>query len=168
MRLDLSVLGWIHTVACVAAIWLGAVNLLRTKGTPLHRRIGQAYLCAIVVLSLTGLLIYRLNRFFFPHWLAIATLVLAVAAFTFARFRWPARLWYRAHMIATVLTYYLLLGGGVNEAFLRIDVLRRLSGGFPSPVIGWTHRVLMALTLMVLISLLIRHRSRRFGAALKQ
>jgi hypothetical protein len=37
-----------------------------------------------------------------------------------------------------VLTYYLLIGGGVNEVFLRVDVLRRLSGGFPSSLITIT------------------------------
>jgi pimeloyl-ACP methyl ester carboxylesterase len=44
-----------------------------------------------------------------------------------------------------VLTYYLLIGGGVNEVFLGVDVLRRLSGGFPSPLITITQSALLAL-----------------------
>src|ERR1700676_27408 len=125
MRLDLSVLGWIHTLASVAALALGGLNLARREGTRLHRRIGQAYLCAILVVGVTSLAIYSQNRFFFPHWIAVATLVLTVLAYLFAYFRRPAALWLRGHIASTVLTYYLLVGGGVNELFLRVDVLRQ-------------------------------------------
>jgi uncharacterized membrane protein len=44
MRLDLSFLGWIHSLCCIAALALGGINLARPKGTEVHRRIGQAYL----------------------------------------------------------------------------------------------------------------------------
>jgi hypothetical protein len=60
-----------------------------------------------------------------------------------------------------VLTYYMLIGGGVNEVFLRIDILRRLSGGFPSPLIGMTHLVLIALTAVALIWFNINSTTRR-------
>jgi uncharacterized membrane protein len=165
MRLDLSVLGWIHTIACVVALALGALNLARRKGTGAHRRIGQAYLWATLVVGVTSLGIYSQNRFFFPHWLAVATLVLTVLAYLFAHFRRPAKLWLRGHIASTVLTYYLLLGGGVNEAFLRIDTLRRLSGGFPSPLISATHLVLMTLTALALAWLMMNSRERRWPAA---
>jgi uncharacterized membrane protein len=151
MRLDLSLLGWLHTVACLVALVLGAVNLAQPKGTKLHRRIGQSYLCVIVFASVTSLGIYRQNRFFFPHRLAIATICLAGFAYAFAHFRWPPKLWLRGHISSIVLTYYMLIGGGVNEVFLRIDILRRLSGGFPSPLILMTHLGLIALTALALI-----------------
>jgi uncharacterized membrane protein len=165
MRLDLSVLGWIHTIACVVALALGGLNLARRKGTNIHRRVGQWYLWSILIVGVTSLGIYSQNRFFFPHWLAVATIALAGLAYLFAHFRWPAKLWLRGHITSTVLTYYLLLGGGVNEAFLRIDGLRQLSGGFPSPLITAAHLILMALTLAALAWLIMNSSERRWPAA---
>ena len=34
---------------------------------------------------------------------------------------------------------YILVGGGVNEMFLRVDVLRRLAPTLNSPAVGLTH-----------------------------
>jgi uncharacterized membrane protein len=162
MNLDLSLLGWLHTVACPAALVLGAVNLVQVKGTTRHRRIGQMYLGVIVFASITSLGIYSKNRFFFPHWLAIATICLAGVAYAFAHFKRPRNLWMRGHISSMVLTYYVLIGGGVNEVFLRIDILRRLSGGeFPAPPIRVTHLVLIALTALALVWFNINFSPRR-------
>jgi uncharacterized membrane protein len=161
MRLDLSFLGWIHSLCCIAALALGGINLARPKGTEVHRRLGHAYLLAIVAVGITSLGIYNQNRFFFPHWLAVITIVLAVFAYLFAHFGWPAKLWLQGHLTCTVLTYYLLVGGGVNEAFLRINVLRQLSGGFPSPLISMTQTLLLTLTALALAWLNVKHNQRR-------
>jgi uncharacterized membrane protein len=160
MYLDLSLLGWAHTLACLVALVLGTTNLVKRKGTRLHRRIGQWYLGTILLVCVSSLGIYRLHRFFFPHWLAIATIILAALAYGFAHFQMPRRFWLRGHIISTVLTFYMLIGGGVNEIFLRVTVLRRLAGGFPSPVIGLTQDVLMALTLLVLIWFNVKYSGR--------
>jgi uncharacterized membrane protein len=151
MRLDLSLLGWVHTLACLAALVLGATNLVGRKGSSAHRRVGHWYLCAILLVSVTSLGIYHLGRFFFPHWLAIATIAFAALAYTFAHFKRPRSLWLRCHIICTVMTYYLLIGGGVNEVFLRVDIVRRVSGGVGSLMNGLVHLILMGLTLIVLI-----------------
>jgi len=150
MGLELSFLGRVHSLCCIAALVLGGINLARPKGTEVHRRVGQAYLLAILAVGITGLGIYSQNRFFFPHWLAVITMVLAALAYLFAHFGWPAQVWLRGHFTCTVLTYYLLVGGGVNEAFLRINALRQLSGAFPSPLIGMTHLLLLTLTALAL------------------
>jgi uncharacterized membrane protein len=157
MRLDLSFLGWIHSLACVVALALGGINLARPKGTRRHRAIGQAYLWAMLVVGVTSLAIYGQGRFFFPHWLAVASLALTGLAYAFAHFRRPAGLWLHGHVTSTVLTYYLLIGGGINEAFLRVDVLCRLSGGFPSPLIGATHMAVLALTAIALVWLNVKY-----------
>jgi uncharacterized membrane protein len=164
MHLDLSLLGWLHTLACFAALGLGGANLLMRKATPLHRRVGQAYLCTLIFVCATSLGIYRHHMFFFPHYLAILTIILAAMSYAFAHVRRPARLWLRGHIAATVLSYYMLVGGGVNEVYLRVDVLRRLSGGFPSPMITKTHGILMGLTLLALIWFNVTAR-RRGGSA---
>ncbi|MGA3399330.1 MAG: hypothetical protein ABSC95_08920 [Acetobacteraceae bacterium] len=161
MNLNLSLLGWVHTLACLVALALGTTNLVQRKGTRLHRRIGHWYLATILLVCVTSLGIYRLHRFFFPHWLAIATIVLVALAYGFAHFQRPRRFWLRGHIISIVLSVYMLIGGGVNEVFLRVDVLRRLAGGFPSPVIGGTHYVVTALTLLVLIWFNVKYSGNR-------
>jgi hypothetical protein len=115
-----------------------------------HESSSKGYLLAILAVGITSLGIYSQNRFFFPHWLALITIVLAVFAYLFAHFCWPAQLGLRGHFTCTVLTYYLLVGGGVNEAFLRINALRQVSGGFPSPLIGMTHLFMLTLTALAL------------------
>ncbi len=42
-----------------------------------------------------------------------------------------------------LVSYYILIGGGVNEVFLRVNFLRRLIPNFDSPVIGMTHFAVM-------------------------
>ena len=42
-----------------------------------------------------------------------------------------------------LLSYYILIGGGVNELFLRIDFLRRLAPNLQSPMVGMTHFAVM-------------------------
>jgi uncharacterized membrane protein len=59
MNLDISPLGWIHTIASLCALVTGAVVLLRAKGTARHRAFGMAYLTGAAVTSLTALGIYR-------------------------------------------------------------------------------------------------------------
>jgi hypothetical protein len=105
----------------------------------------------------TSLGIYHQHRFFFPHWLAVATIILAGLAYVFAHFQRPRRIWLRGHIVCIVLTYYLLIGGGVNEVFLRVDAL----GGFRSRSIGMTHIVLIVLTLIVLVWYLVKFRGQR-------
>jgi uncharacterized membrane protein len=161
MRLDPSFLGWVHTLACLVALVLGAMNLVRRKGDGSHRRVGHWYLLSIVLVCVTSLGIYRLHRFFFPHWLAIVTIALAAVAYGFAHFRKPRPIWLRCHIISVVLTYYLLIAGGVNEVFLRVDVVRRLTGGFGSQANGMAHNILVGLTLILLVWFSVRYRSRQ-------
>jgi hypothetical protein len=93
--------------------------------------------------------------------LAIVTIVFAVLAYGAAHFQRPRQSWLRCHITSAVLTYYLLLGGGVNEVFLRVDMVRRLTGGFGSPTNARIHSALVGLTIIVLIWFNIRFSSWR-------
>jgi len=42
-----------------------------------------------------------------------------------------------------LVSLYILIGGGVNEVFLRVNFLRRLIPNLDSPVVGITHFVVM-------------------------
>lgn len=72
MKLDLSLLGWVHTAGCLCALALGAKVLIGQKGTSWHRLSGHLYLGSILVINLTALGIYRRGMFYFPHWFAVA------------------------------------------------------------------------------------------------
>ena len=112
--------GWLHTFACVLALYLGAVLLLSVQGTPRHRRLGRYYFVSMLVVNLSALLIYRMNVFFFPHWLAIITLlVLAVGYWVIIQK--PFKRWLGIHIFCVITSYYMLIGGAINEAFLRLD-----------------------------------------------
>lgn len=62
MRLaGISVVGWIHTVGCIAALVLGAVNLVAAKGTPQHKLRSSAYAVSMIVAMGLSLAIYRFD-----------------------------------------------------------------------------------------------------------
>jgi len=63
MNLDLLPLGWLHFVASLVALAVGAMILVRPKGTAVHRLRGRIYVLAAVVTSITALGIYRLAGF---------------------------------------------------------------------------------------------------------
>jgi uncharacterized membrane protein len=153
MNLDISPLGWIHTIASIFALVAGAVVLLGAKGTARHRAFGMAYLASAAVTSLTALGIYRIGIFFFPHWTAIAALALITAGFLCVRFGGKSAMWLRAHLTCMVASYYLLVGGGVNEVFLRVDVLHAAAPDvLHSRLVGIVHTAVAAAFLVMIIS----------------
>lgn len=148
--LNLAFLGWVHTLACVVAMAAFVPVMLARKGNRRHRVSGRVYAVAYVVLCVTSLGIYSRQRLWFPHWLAIAGLVVLAAGYLAARVK--PRGWRYAHLIAMLLSAYNLFGGAVNEMFLRVRPLRTLAGAniLASPIVGMTHGlVMMAFTLLI-------------------
>ena len=80
-----------------------------------------------------------------PHWFGIATPVVVATGFAFAHLKRP-RGWMHLHLTCMIASYYMLIGGGVNEVFLRVDVLRRIVPEMlNSPLVGTIHFAVMAL-----------------------
>jgi uncharacterized membrane protein len=152
MNLDLFPLGWVHLVASLAALAVGMLVLLRPKGTPL----------TLLVTSVTALGIYRRGIFFFPHWLAIAALIVTTAGVLAAHFKIPQKAWLHLHLTCLLTSLYILVGGGVNEVFLRVDVLRRLAPSLNSPAVGLTHLgvIIVFLALIGYFNAMVLRRSR--------
>jgi uncharacterized membrane protein len=139
MNLDLYPIGWVHLIASLIALAAGALVLVRPKGTPAHRLRGRVYVVALVVTSVTALFIYRSGVFFFAHWFGVASLIVVALGFAAAHFRRP-RGWMHLHLTCMIASYYMLIGGGVNEVFLRVDALRRLAPVLSnSRVVDMTH-----------------------------
>ena len=128
-----------HLVASLAALAVGMLVVLRPKGTPVYKRRGRFYALGLLVTSGTALGIYRRGIFFFPHWLAIAALIITTAGALAAHFKIPRKAWLQLHLTCLLTSLYILVGGGVNEVFLRVDALRRLAPTLNSPAVGLTH-----------------------------
>ena len=141
--LDFGVVGWMHMLACLVAMVAFVPAMLARKGGPRHRASGKAYAVAYVVLSLTSLGIYSQQRFWFPHWLALAGLAVLAAGYLAVRVK-PTG-WRYVHLVAMLLSAYNLFGGAVNEVFLRLAPLRTIAGPsiLASPVVGMTHGIVM-------------------------
>ncbi len=160
--MDISILGWIHTLTCIIALPAGLAVLAMRKGTPRHRRLGKWYVVAMVVGSITSLGLYApiagiepgFNRF---HWLALATLVALAIAYVGAR-RQQKALWAYLHPAGMVISYYMLIGALINEAFARADVLQVYAG---TRVAGLTQAANMMLFMAVLGYFAVRVAIRR-------
>jgi len=160
--LNLLFLGWVHTLACLVAMAAFVPVMLARKGNRRHRVSGRVYAVAYVVLCVTSFGIYSQERFWFPHWLAIAGLVVLAAGYLAVRMK--PRGWRYTHLIAMLLSAYNLFGGAVNEVFLRVRPLRAIADDniLASPVVGMTHGAVMtaftALIAFYVITSLLRGR----------
>jgi len=172
---DITLIGWFHSIGCLIALVAGAWNLAAAKGTPRHRLIGRVYIWSMIALNLSSLALYRFdiarfapfragpNVFGFFHWLAIATLILVLIG-CYASSRQARGAWAYIHPSAMVLSYYMLIGGGINEVFARLDPLRalaRASAGAAAnaanaPIIGLVQSAAMAATLLLIIYFIVK------------
>jgi uncharacterized membrane protein len=158
MNLDLSLLGWTHTVASLCALATGAIVLAGLKGTSRHRSFGRLYLLSVIATSLTAFGIYRRGVFFFPHWFGVAALCAIAIGLLCVRLRRPKAFWVNAHLTSMVASYYILVGGGANEAFLRVDILRAMAPDLQnSPLVGATHFAVMAAFAILLAYFNVRY-----------
>ncbi len=168
MRLfDISVLGWIHTIACIIALPSGLYLLAAAKGTKRHRSIGRWYLVSMVIGAATALGLYApiagiapgFNRF---HWMAVVTLVALAFAYTGAR-RQAQAPWAYVHPMGMVVSYYMLIGALINESFARVHAL----AAFGARTVGLVQAANMALFLALLVAVAVKvgHKRARLRAA---
>jgi uncharacterized membrane protein len=159
---DISILGWIHTVACLIALPTGLAVLAMTKGTSRHRRVGLWYFYAMGAANLTALGLYApiegidpgFNRF---HWMAVGTLAALAVAYVGAR-RQREALWAYLHPAGMIVSYYFLIGGLINEAFSRAGALQSFRG---TEVPGLTQAANMALFLGLIVYFAVKVALRR-------
>lgn len=134
----ISLLGWVHTIACLVAIFAGAYVLCAPKGTRRHRYWGWWYAGSMLVQNISIMAVYRFDIhpgkspqigphiFGIFHGMALAALAAVVLAI-FAASRQKRLLWAHVHVQAMLFSYYLLIGGLINEMFVRITVLRNFA-----------------------------------------
>ena len=70
--------------------------------------------------------------------------------------------WRHGHLSCMVLSYYMLVGGGVNEFYLRIEALHALAPDvLNSPLVGLTHFAVVLIFIVALIYFNLRYRQPR-------
>ncbi len=135
-----EIISWVHIISATLSLVFGAVVLLGAKGSPRHRKLGVYYFYVMLINNITALAIVNaFGKWFFPHWLAIACLVTIIPGIIAVKRKWT-KYWLKIHISCLVISYYLLIGGAINEFFLHIKSLRPLliNG---SPVVAVTHAV---------------------------
>lgn len=175
---DIGLLGWVHGLACVSALLLGTWNILVFDRGANHRLRGLIYSWSMVIANLLVFAIYDFdidfaagsagpNIFGFFHWLAVAALAFTGIGW-FAAYRQRHGVWAYIHPIAMTLGYYILVGGLINEAFARVDMLRPLAytmtdagPRFGSRISGMTQGVAMLATLLLIVLFVVRVALRR-------
>jgi hypothetical protein len=83
--------------------------------------------------------------------LAIATLVLIALGWGAARLIRRHGVWKHVHLSSMIVSYYMLIGGGVNEVYLRIDAMRAILNREGPQLIGMTHGIVMLVFLILLL-----------------
>ena len=70
------------------------------------------------------------------------------------------RNWQRGHISCMVFSYYLLLAGGVNGAFLQLSIFDHLTleEGFTSDAYGISHTIVFLMFQVAFVGFLRRHR----------
>jgi uncharacterized membrane protein len=132
----ISLLGWVHSFACVMALFTGAHVLIARKGTARHRVWGRWYAAAMVAQSLLVMGVYNFDYipgphakpgphiFGFFHWGSLLALA-AVALALFSAARQQRHLaWAHVHAQSMLFSYYLLISALINELFARVAVFR--------------------------------------------
>jgi uncharacterized membrane protein len=159
MSLIIDSIAAVQVICSVFALAIGLPILVAKKGDKAHAERGRMFVIAMVILNVTALFIYRFDEFFPPHWFAVLSLAVILAVFWLARHK-PFRNWQRGHIFCMVFSYYLLLAGGVNEAFLQLSIFDHLTleERFTSDAYYWAHTVPFLTFLVVFVGFLRRHR----------
>ena len=120
---DIGWVGWIHTTLTLAALGIAGVMLAARKGTPRHRHNGLAFVATLATGSALSLTIYRRGFFYFPHAFALLALLALALGWSSAHFKRPTQLWREVHLSAMLLATWDIVGGLINETFLRVNGL---------------------------------------------
>jgi len=113
-----------HVVFAAAAILLGSGIFIARRGTPLHRKLGYAYITSMLTLNISALLLYSRTGDFGPfHVAALISLATLVAGAIPAITRRPKGAWLALHWEFMSWSFVGLLGGAVAETAFRIPGL---------------------------------------------
>ncbi|MDY3362993.1 hypothetical protein PG623_03165 [Riemerella anatipestifer] len=157
MEILKQALSWIHIISATLSLIFGTIVIISKKGNTKHLKIGICYFYAMLINNITALLIINSRgEWFFPHYLAIACLIVLIPGILSIKFK--PKFWLKIHIVSMVLSYYLLIGGAINETFLHIPKLQKYIYT-NDPIVGITHFICQLFFIIVLIYFLIKYRN---------
>ena len=160
MEMLKEIISWTHIISATLSLIFGAIVLFGKKGDLKHRKLGIYYFYAMLANNLTALVILNaIGKWFFPHWLALACLIVIIPGIIAVKRKWTKH-WLKIHIICLVISYYLLIGGAINEAFLHIKNLRSLIIN-NNPIVGITHMIAQLIFIGLLIYYLRKYRKKQ-------
>jgi len=146
-----------HIISASLSLILGFIIVIGTKGSKRHKSLGNIYFWAMVVNNITALFIMKaFGKWFFPHYLGIAALISVTIGWAAGKFKSSKR-WLSVHIIFMTISFYLLVGGAINELFLHLPSLRPLIIN-NDPILGMTHSMAMFAFIALLIYFLRKYR----------
>jgi uncharacterized membrane protein len=162
MSLIIDSIAAVHVISSVFALAIGMPILAANKGDKAHIARVRLFVIAMIILNVTALFIYRYDGFSLPHWFAIVSLPIIIAGFWLARKK-PFKNWQRGHIFCMVFSYYLLLAGAINEAFLHLPMFSELTldERFTLPAYYISHGVASLMFLVALVGFLVRYSPKR-------
>lgn len=159
MELLKNLISGIHIISASLSLLLGLVVLFGRKGSLRHKKLGQYYFYAMLINNLSSLFIYNARGdWFFPHTLAIVTIVVLLPGYLIT-YKKTYKHWLKIHISSMVVSYYMLIGGAINEAFLHLEPLRQYLG--KAEVMGMTHFFAQLLFVGLLVFYLIKYKNNR-------
>ena len=91
-------IGLIHLIAAIIALITGTLQLIMTKGTSIHKKIGTIYAISMSVLLITAFMIYRLfGGFGLFHVAAVISSITLVGGMVPILLRKPEGSWLSLH-----------------------------------------------------------------------
>jgi len=157
-----ELISWTHIISATLSLIFGAIVLFGKKGDLKHQKLGIYYFYAMLLNNLTALVILNaFGKWFFPHWLAVACLIVIIPGIVAVK-RKSTKHWLKIHIICLVISYYLLIGGAINEAFLHIESLRPYIIN-NDPIVGITHLIAQLVFIVLLIYYLRKYRKMKTG-----
>ena len=118
-HLQTHLLGLVHVLMALAALFLGTAVILSRKGTRRHRWMGRGYVAVMLALNVTALLDYELYGRFGPfHWMALASLATVIVGYLPARRKMPG--WKYRHAYFMTGSYVGLIAAAAAETFSRV------------------------------------------------
>lgn len=156
MEILKTIISFLHTIAASLSLIFGLIVLFGVKGSLNHKKFGLWYFYAMLINNITALFIFNaFGRWFFPHYLAIACLVFIIPGIISVKVQ--HKYWLKIHIICMVLSFYLLVGGAINETFLQVSSLRPFLLNH-DPIVGILHLIAQLFFAGIIVYYLIKYR----------
>jgi len=120
--LEITLLGWIHTIIAIIALIAGFYTLAVYKVITPEQKTGQLYLICTLIAAVTALMIYKHGGFGPAHGLAVLTLLALVGGFVVTKMQVFAKIadYFQAFCFSGTLLFHMI--PAITDGLLRLPV----------------------------------------------